>query len=174
MQTLPRKPVPTSIYIAPRGMSFHGQALKQDELGLPVRPNIGPEEYALIAVLTRIVIETMAYPPVRPYDDESFLPCKLVEDAQQCLGMYGLRIPANPDMQAPGTSLRYYPERSSESPYDVSCAIREVGEISGLMTDRQAVELLVHVMAMTGTGTETHGLLQTLINTMAARMSVAA
>ena len=57
-------------------------------------------EQALIAVLRAIVAETMDYPPVRPYDTESHLPANLVADAQACLCLYGLSIPANPAMMA--------------------------------------------------------------------------
>lgn len=60
---------------------------------------MGPGEYALIAILTRIVMETMDYPPARPYDPESHLPANLIEDAQRVLNEYGARVPANPEMQ---------------------------------------------------------------------------
>ena len=61
--------------------------------------NVGPGEYALIAVLTRIVIETMDFPPTRPYSDDSHLPANLIEDAQRILNEYGARVPPNPAMQ---------------------------------------------------------------------------
>lgn len=92
--------IPTSISIAPRGQSFHGQALKNDSLGLPCRPNIGPGEYALIAVLTQIVLETMAYSPAQRQSADSYLHEDLVEQAQRTLGLYGLRIQPDPAMMA--------------------------------------------------------------------------
>jgi len=63
----------------------------------PPRP-VSPREYALIAALQSIVLETMPYPPVRPYSSESYLPEKLVEQAQQALAAYGLRCQAVPDI----------------------------------------------------------------------------
>jgi hypothetical protein len=49
-------------------------------------------EQRLINALQAIVVETMAYPPVRPYDSESFLPSQLIENAQKALGGYGLQV----------------------------------------------------------------------------------
>ena len=37
---------------------------------------------ALLAVLKAIVLETMDYPPVRPYSSDSYLPDHLVKAAQ--------------------------------------------------------------------------------------------
>ena len=56
------------------------------------QPKLTTGEFLLIAVLSAIVHETMAYPPVRPGSDDSFLPADLVEQAQKVLGTYGLRI----------------------------------------------------------------------------------
>ena len=62
--------------------------------------SISPGEYALIAVLQRIVIEAMDYPPVRPHDSESHLPANLIEDAQRVLNEYGVRVLSNSAMMA--------------------------------------------------------------------------
>lgn len=66
---------------------------------------ISPGEYALIAVLSRIVMETMPYPPTRPYSDESHLPANLIADAQSILADYGCRIQPNPEMMVSGDDL---------------------------------------------------------------------
>jgi hypothetical protein len=58
--------------------------------------NIGAGEKSMIAVLTRIVLETMDYSPARRDDSDSFLPALLIEDAQQVLSEYGVRV--QPDM----------------------------------------------------------------------------
>lgn len=60
---------------------------------------VGPGEYALIAILTRIVMETMDFPPVRSYDSESHLPANLIEDAQSVLAEYGARVLPNSSMR---------------------------------------------------------------------------
>lgn len=65
---------------------------------------ISPGEYALIAVLTRIVMETMPYPPTRPYSADSHLPANLIADAQSVLADYGCRIEPNPKMMADGAA----------------------------------------------------------------------
>ena len=62
--------------------------------------SISPGEYALIAVLQRIVIEAMDYPPVHPYDMDSHLPANLIEDAQRVLNEYGVRVLSNSAMMA--------------------------------------------------------------------------
>ena len=63
---------------------------------------IDAREYALIAALQCIVLETMQFSNIRPYDTESFLPERLVEQAQQALGAYGLRCrPAVPFYRVP-------------------------------------------------------------------------
>jgi hypothetical protein len=69
----------------------------------PIR-NIGPGEYALIAVLTRIVIETMHFSPAPRYDSDSFLPEQLLEDAQRVLNEYGARVQPDPSMMAGGAA----------------------------------------------------------------------
>ena len=66
--------------------------------------SISPGEYALIAVLHRIVIEAMDYPPVRPYDMDSHLPANLIEDAQRVLNEYGVRVLSGEPPQALGIS----------------------------------------------------------------------
>lgn len=62
--------------------------------------SIGPREYAVIAILQRIVMETMDFPPSPSYDSESYLPAHLIEQAQQALGEYGVRVQPNPAMMA--------------------------------------------------------------------------
>ncbi len=57
----------------------------------PIR-NIGPGEYALIAVLTRIVVETMDYSPAARTSLDSYLPPDLIEDAQRVLADYSARV----------------------------------------------------------------------------------
>jgi hypothetical protein len=59
-------------------------------------------EFELIKVLRSIVAETMAYPPVKPQDSESFLPADLVDQAQAALRLYGLDIDRNDAMDAAG------------------------------------------------------------------------
>lgn len=53
---------------------------------------VSAREYALIAALQRIVIETMDYPPVRPIDGDSHIPSDMLEQAQQALSLFGLRM----------------------------------------------------------------------------------
>lgn len=53
---------------------------------------LSAREYALICALQRIVLETMDYSPVRPIDGESHLPSDMVEQAQQTLSLFGLRV----------------------------------------------------------------------------------
>lgn len=57
-------------------------------------------EQRLITALRAMVIETMAYPPVRPYDSESHCPDRLIADAQDALDAYGMRVPHNVAMMA--------------------------------------------------------------------------
>ncbi|MCF8156419.1 MAG: hypothetical protein K9K35_10475 [Rhodoferax sp.] len=95
-----RPPIPTTIQIAPRGYSFHGQALKCDDKGLLCRPDINPRELSLIQALRAVVVETMDYPPVRNYDAESHLPAHMIERAQEALSAYGLGIEPNPEFMA--------------------------------------------------------------------------
>lgn len=59
---------------------------------MPEIRNINPGEYALIAVLQRIVMETMPYPPTQPTDSNSYLPGQLIEDAQSVLADYKCRV----------------------------------------------------------------------------------
>ena len=40
---------------------------------------------AVLAALKAVVLETMAYPPVRPYSSDSYLPPHLVLAAQQAI-----------------------------------------------------------------------------------------
>jgi len=61
--------------------------------------HIGPGEYALIAVLTRIVMETMPYPPAKPLSADSYLPPDLIEDAQRVLADYAARVMPNAAMK---------------------------------------------------------------------------
>lgn len=63
---------------------------------------IGPREYALIAAVTCIVLETMDYSPAQRIDSESFLPASLIEQAQQALAAYGQRIQPCKAMMADG------------------------------------------------------------------------
>ena len=51
--------------------------------------SISPGEDALIAVLQRIVIEAMDYPPVRPHSADSYLPTEMIETAQRALAQGG-------------------------------------------------------------------------------------
>lgn len=53
---------------------------------------VSAREYALIAALQRIVIETMDYPSVRPTDGDSHIPADMLEQAQQALSLFGLRV----------------------------------------------------------------------------------
>lgn len=59
-------------------------------------------EAALISALTCIVLETMAYTPVKPIDGESYLPAELIAQAQQALAAYGLNIQRDRSMVAQG------------------------------------------------------------------------
>ena len=58
----------------------------------PQQPPLTMREQRLINALQAVVVETMAYPPYRPYDSESNLPYQLVENAQKALDGYGLRV----------------------------------------------------------------------------------
>ena len=59
-------------------------------------------EAALISALTCIVLETMAFTPVKPIDGDSFLPAELITQAQQALAAYGLRVQASMAMTTQG------------------------------------------------------------------------
>jgi hypothetical protein len=63
-------------------------------------PKVNGFEFELIKALRAIVAETMAYPPCRPHDAESYLPPELIEQAQKALSWYGLDIECNPAMMA--------------------------------------------------------------------------
>jgi len=54
--------------------------------------NITDNERALLEALQDIVMETMEYPARRPLDSASYLPCELVDKAQQALAGYGLQL----------------------------------------------------------------------------------
>lgn len=177
MQTPAKRPIPTFIGIAPRGHSFHGQSLLPDELGLPCRPEINSSESALIVALRLIVLETMHFSPSRCASD-SYLPEDVVEQAQKALSLYGLRIESDPAMMAPEPpktpEYAYFPKRTSDSPYDVSIACAEIDQINGLMTDRQTVELLGHVLARANPENASYQLIQAVVVTMQKAMGVAA
>ena len=83
---------PTHIFIAPRGHSFHGLKIKPDETGVLVKPNIEPNVQALLDALTAIVTETMDHRPAPVRLDDSYIPRELIEQAQQALAAYGLRV----------------------------------------------------------------------------------
>lgn len=96
------KPIPTAITIAPRGHSFHGQSLRTDQLGSVTRPTPpATREQRLIDALACIVLETMDYSPAQRIN-ESFLPAELIEQAQQALDAYGMRILPDETMIAQG------------------------------------------------------------------------
>lgn len=50
---------------------------------------VSAREGALLATLKVIVLETMAYPPIKPFSADSYLPHGLVEAAQKALAAYG-------------------------------------------------------------------------------------
>lgn len=62
--------------------------------------NITGFEFELIKAMRAIVAETMAYPPCRPRDSDSYLPPELVAQAQGALRLYGLNILPNQAMMA--------------------------------------------------------------------------
>ena len=53
---------------------------------------VSAREYALIAALQRIVLETMPNPPVCPTAGDSHIPDDMLEQAQQALSLFGLRV----------------------------------------------------------------------------------
>lgn len=60
--------------------------------GAPCRPSISAREFALVAVLHRIVIETMDFPPTKAVSACSYLPGEMLEQAQKTLSLFGLRV----------------------------------------------------------------------------------
>ena len=54
--------------------------------------DISEREQMLLHALQDIVLETMAYPPIKPDSADSFLPADYIEFAQQALALYGRRI----------------------------------------------------------------------------------
>ncbi len=46
-------------------------------------------ERVLLAAMKAIVLETMAYPPIKPFSADSYLPPDFVEAAQKALAAYG-------------------------------------------------------------------------------------
>ena len=85
-------PIPATLHIAPKGMSWHGPNLQHDELGLHCYPDITPREHALLEALERIVLEAIHYSPVQRMDFDSYLPECLVENANKALATYGMRV----------------------------------------------------------------------------------
>lgn len=67
-------------------------------------PAITERELLLIGVLRAIVAETMAYPPSRPNDADSYLPPELITQAQDALKLYRLDIERNPAMIVGGAA----------------------------------------------------------------------
>ena len=68
-------------------------------------PNkVNESEFELIKALRAIVAETMAFPPCRPTDSDSYLPPDLIDKAQKALALYGLDIERNHAMVASGVS----------------------------------------------------------------------
>ena len=57
-------------------------------------------EHELIKALRAIVVETMAFPPVKPRSADSYLPPELIRREQAVLFLYGLHIDPNPEMMA--------------------------------------------------------------------------
>jgi len=58
-----------------------------------VKQNLTAREAAMVAVLHRIVVEVMDFPPTRPQSVDSYLPPHLVDAAQNVLDMYGAFVP---------------------------------------------------------------------------------
>lgn len=46
-------------------------------------------EAVLLEALRQIVVETMAYPPVKPFSSDSYLPVRMIASAQYALSLYG-------------------------------------------------------------------------------------
>lgn len=63
---------------------------------------ITASEYALIAALTCVVLEAMDYSPAQRIDGDSYLPDRLIEQAQQALAAYGVRIQPDKALMAQG------------------------------------------------------------------------
>lgn len=53
---------------------------------------VSAREYALIAALQRIVLETMPHSPLRPSDGDSHIPADMLEQAQGALSLFGLQV----------------------------------------------------------------------------------
>ena len=47
----------------------------------------------MVAVLHRIVLETMDFPPTRPHSSGSYLPPHMIDAAQNVLDMYNAFVP---------------------------------------------------------------------------------
>jgi len=69
-------------------MARHPTTARNAVLTAPV----SAREYALIAALQRIVLETMPNPPVCPTAGDSHIPADMLEQAQGALSLFGLRV----------------------------------------------------------------------------------
>lgn len=58
-----------------------------------VKQIISGREAAMLAVLHRIVVEVMDYPPTRPDSSRSYLPAQFVKAAQEVLDLYNAFVP---------------------------------------------------------------------------------
>lgn len=77
------------------GAGLHGAAFDvESRIVKPGIINISPREQALIAALSAIVAETMAYPPTAPQSSESYLPEDLILAGIAALGRYGVSVPS--------------------------------------------------------------------------------
>jgi len=65
---------------------------------------ISATEYALLGTLACIVLETMDYSPAQRIDADSYLPERLIAQAQQALSGYGLSINPDKAMMAAGVT----------------------------------------------------------------------
>lgn len=86
-------------------------------------PTLSDREQRLVSALRSIVIETMDYPPTRPYNNESYLPPQLIQQAQDVLTECGMRCLTADELTITMAAELTTPEWQEFSPKDTSATI---------------------------------------------------